>query len=77
MLNEIIDRTCARMNGMKLEEYIPVESSDEEIPDALRLRLHDDVLKSVEQELVKLVTAKESKREAAVQLCNTDLRGRV
>jgi radical SAM superfamily enzyme YgiQ (UPF0313 family) len=63
LLNEITDRTCARINGQGLEDYVPIESSDVAVPDALRLRLHDDVLKSVEQELMKLVRKKESAAE--------------
>jgi hypothetical protein len=57
LLNEIIDRTCARFNGQKLGDYTPADSADAEVPDIRTLRLGEDVLNSVEQELLKLVRA--------------------
>jgi radical SAM superfamily enzyme YgiQ (UPF0313 family) len=52
-LNEICDRTCAKFNGQAPETFVPVEGSDAPVPDVKRLRLADDVLMSVEQELVR------------------------
>jgi radical SAM superfamily enzyme YgiQ (UPF0313 family) len=52
-LNEIVDSTCARINGQEYKDYVPVDP----VPDAGKLRLHEDVLKSVEQELLKLAQA--------------------
>lgn len=60
LLHEIVDRTCARLNGQKFEEFTPVETAAAPVPDAKRLRLHDDILKSVEQELLKLVQSQEA-----------------
>lgn len=57
LLNEIIDRTCARVNGQKFEEFVPKEPGDKIIPDSTKSRLSEDVLNSVEQELIKLVHA--------------------
>ena len=58
LLNEIVDSTCARINGQKLEDYVPADYTDTCIPDAKKHHLHEDILKSVEQELIKLVQAK-------------------
>ena len=55
ILKELCDKVCAKFNGVKPEEFVPIEGADLEIPDALHKRLNDDVLKSVEQELIKLV----------------------
>jgi radical SAM superfamily enzyme YgiQ (UPF0313 family) len=55
LLGEIIYRTCARMNGQNIEEFTPAEPSDVPVPDVKRLRLGDDIINSVEQELLKLV----------------------
>ncbi|MCK9419586.1 MAG: B12-binding domain-containing radical SAM protein [Nitrospirae bacterium] len=57
LLLEIVDRTCARFNDQKLEDYVPVDSADATVPDSRALRLGEDVLNSVEQELLKLVQA--------------------
>lgn len=54
LLNEIIDRTCARLNGQRLEDFVPVENPDEPVPNTKRIRLGEDVLNSVEQELLRL-----------------------
>ncbi|MCK9419587.1 MAG: B12-binding domain-containing radical SAM protein [Nitrospirae bacterium] len=58
-LYEIVDRTCARFNGEKHNGDRRADA-DVEVPDPLRTRLHDDILKSVEQELFKLVQAKKN-----------------
>lgn len=57
-LSDIVDRTCARVNGQNLEDFIPVFDRDIAIPDFRKIQLHDDVMKGVEQELFKLVQAK-------------------
>jgi radical SAM superfamily enzyme YgiQ (UPF0313 family) len=53
-LREICDRTCARFNGQPPEEFVPVEAGGAATPDVRGIRLSEDVLKSVEQELIKL-----------------------
>jgi radical SAM superfamily enzyme YgiQ (UPF0313 family) len=58
LLEEMADRTCARINGQNYEDFIPVESSEAVVPDYKKMRLHDEVIKSVEQELIKLVQEK-------------------
>lgn len=58
LLNEIVDRTCANFNGQKPEDYVPIDPSDAVVPDVRRVHLHEDILKSVEQELFKLVKSK-------------------
>jgi len=57
LLKEIVDRTSARFNGQKLADFVPMDSSEVEIPDFRKIRINDDILKSVEQELFKLVQA--------------------
>jgi hypothetical protein len=56
-LNEICDRTCAKWNGQPPEAFVAVESADLVEPDVRRRRLGDDILKSVDQEIAKLVKA--------------------
>jgi radical SAM superfamily enzyme YgiQ (UPF0313 family) len=53
-LNEICDRTCAKFNGQLPQEFMPVELYDISIPEVKGIRLSDDILKSVEQELIKI-----------------------
>jgi radical SAM superfamily enzyme YgiQ (UPF0313 family) len=55
LLNEIVDSTCVRINSQEDEGAVP---ADTPFPDAGKLRLHEDILKSVEQELLKLAQAK-------------------
>jgi len=57
LLNEIVERTCARINGQNLEDFMSAEPADALVQDVRRLRLSEDVLNSVEQELFKLVQA--------------------
>jgi hypothetical protein len=57
-LHEIVDRTCVRFNGQKHNGDMPTGAGEGETPDPMKIRLHDDILKSVEQELFKLVQAK-------------------
>jgi hypothetical protein len=52
-LKEICDRTSARINGEPPQDFVPRETADEPVPSPKRTRLGEDVLKSVEQELVK------------------------
>lgn len=56
-LREIGDRTCAKFNGEPPETFVPVEPADGTVPDVRHLRLGDDVLKSVEQELSRFMRA--------------------
>lgn len=57
-LNEISDRTCARLNGADPIEPASAEASNVTVPDAMKGHLHDDVLKGVEQELFKVAETK-------------------
>jgi radical SAM superfamily enzyme YgiQ (UPF0313 family) len=59
-LQEIADRTCAKVNGQAPQDFVPIESSDAAVPDVRKVRLGEDVLKSVDQELFKYVTAGET-----------------
>jgi radical SAM superfamily enzyme YgiQ (UPF0313 family) len=56
-LNELADRTAAKFNGVAGPDFVPVTEGEVPAKEAIRSRLHDDVLKSVEQELVKLIQA--------------------
>jgi hypothetical protein len=51
---EICDRTSAKFNGHGQQEFIPDNKVDLSMPDVKVNRLGDDILKSVEQELIKL-----------------------
>lgn len=55
LLRDIADRTCARLNGQKLEDFEPVVVPAAKVIPVKPAGLHEDVLKSVEQELFKLV----------------------
>lgn len=57
LLNEIVDRTCARFNGQTFESYVAVYNSSVPKLGIEQIRLGDDVLNSLEQELLKLVEA--------------------
>jgi radical SAM superfamily enzyme YgiQ (UPF0313 family) len=53
-LKELCDRTCAKFNGTPPQDFVPRDEAGEEtVPSALRLRLGEDVIKSVEHELIK------------------------
>jgi len=54
-LKELGDRTCARLNGLPPESFIPIDDDASEVPEVRRIRLGDDVLKAVEQTLVTFV----------------------
>jgi Radical SAM superfamily/Domain of unknown function (DUF4070) len=56
-LKEICDRTSARLNGQPPQTFVPRDTADEPVPSPTRIRLGEDVLKSVEQELVKYLAA--------------------
>ncbi len=53
ILKDICDGTCARMNTQSPDEFVAIEDDDAQIPDHRRIGLSDDVLKSVEQGLIK------------------------
>ncbi len=65
LLKKIVDRTCAKVNGQKLEEYMPLDPTNNPVSDARKFFLHDDILKGVEQELFKLVQEKEAQQHLA------------
>lgn len=52
-LKELSDRTCAKFNRVPPQDFEPVESSSEPVPSVLKLRLGEDVIKSVEHQLIK------------------------
>lgn len=55
-LKELSDRTCAKFNGVPPDSFEPVEAIDGlEIPNVKRTRLGDDVLRTVDQELLRFV----------------------
>ena len=56
-LEELTDRTCAKFRGVPGPEFVPVTEGDVPMKDVVRSRLSEDVIKSVEQELVKLICA--------------------
>jgi hypothetical protein len=55
LLEEITDRTCARMNGVGFEEFLPKPVPREAGAIVWGRKLHEEVLKGIEQELIKLV----------------------
>jgi pyruvate-formate lyase-activating enzyme len=59
-LAELCDRTCARMNGDAPEKFVPVEDETLPVPDVKRIRLGEDVLRSVDQELLRFVQARQA-----------------
>jgi hypothetical protein len=54
-LNELCDRTCAKFNGVPPDTFEPIEAvaEDVEIPNVKRTRLGDDVLRTVDQEILR------------------------
>ena len=58
-IKEICDQVCAKFNGQAPEEFIPVgdNGTTMPIPHGI-LRFGDDVLKSVEQEMIRLFTCR-------------------
>jgi radical SAM superfamily enzyme YgiQ (UPF0313 family) len=54
-LKELCDRTCARLNNVAPETFVPVDDPTAEVPDVKRTRLHEDVLRTVDQELARFV----------------------
>ncbi len=57
LLEDICDRSCAKHNGQRPDEFTSAVQGDVHLKDIKRLRLDEDVLKSVEQILVKLASA--------------------
>jgi radical SAM superfamily enzyme YgiQ (UPF0313 family) len=57
-LNELCDRSCAKYNGKQPEEYLPDNTQDTAIPKKISKSLKDDILKSVEQEILLLAANK-------------------
>jgi radical SAM superfamily enzyme YgiQ (UPF0313 family) len=56
-LDELADRTCAKFNGVAGPDFVPVTEGEVSMREVVRSRLSEDVIKSVEQELVKLIQA--------------------
>ena len=57
LLEEISDKTCARFNGQSSEEAGGAGSLDTAVQDVRGLRFDEDVLKCLEQELMRLAQA--------------------
>jgi len=57
LLNELADRTCARFNGQPPQDFRPVTQGQVPLREVKRRRLADDVIQSVEQELVRIELA--------------------
>jgi radical SAM superfamily enzyme YgiQ (UPF0313 family) len=57
LFQEMADRACAELNAVPPAGFRPTEDDDTPVPSVGRLRLGDDVLQSVEQELLKLAQA--------------------
>jgi hypothetical protein len=53
-LEEISDRTCARLNGQPPQDFVPRPVGEVDVPSVKRSRLGDDVLKCVGHELIRL-----------------------
>lgn len=58
LIKEISDRTCARFNGQNFEDFVPITVTGETFPYIIGKRLHEEILKGIEQELIKLVQLK-------------------
>ncbi len=63
LLNKITDKVCAEFNENSRERHIIGETENITVPNVKRLRLGEDIIKSVEQELIKLVQAETEKQE--------------
>jgi len=60
-LKELADRTCAKFNGVPPDTFVPIEADEGvEVPDVKRMRLGDDVLRTVDQELLRFTRARET-----------------
>jgi hypothetical protein len=53
-LDELADRSCAKLNDVAPETFVPEKILEGGIPSVRRTRLTEDVLRAVEQEIVKL-----------------------
>jgi hypothetical protein len=65
-LNEVSDRTCAKFNGVPPQDFQPVDADGIAVPDFKKIRLHDDILKNVGQELFTLLVKREQSQQAVV-----------
>lgn len=63
-LEEVCDRTCAAFNGQPPEQFVPSSETDVVVPNVTRLRLADDVLKTVEQILLSVGVAPRARAAA-------------
>jgi uncharacterized protein DUF4070 len=58
-LKELADRTCAKFNGVPPDTFVPKEAGErDEVPDVKRNRLGDDVLRTVDQELLRFTRSR-------------------
>ncbi len=51
-LNELSDRTCQKFNDKVPENFVRIQEETRKLPDVKRTRLADDILRSIEQELI-------------------------
>jgi len=58
ILNDIVDNTCVRFNGEKPNEFKLVVATNGNVSDVKNTQLHEDILKSVEQELIRFIQSK-------------------
>jgi radical SAM superfamily enzyme YgiQ (UPF0313 family) len=65
-LNEICDRTCASFNGTQPQDFVPATTTDLSIPNVKRTRLADDVLMSVDQELLKFIKTRSVRSQVSM-----------
>jgi hypothetical protein len=66
-LREVSDRTCAKFNGTPPQDFQPREPDGIAVPDYRKIRLHDDILKNVGQELFTLMVQREQARQAVTK----------
>lgn len=55
LLEDITDRTCARVNGVNFEDFTPIAITAATPPVTWEAKLHEEILKGIEQELIKLI----------------------
>ncbi|MHC4258980.1 MAG: B12-binding domain-containing radical SAM protein [Planctomycetota bacterium] len=53
-LNDICDRTCAKLDSQPPEDFVPNELGDSSVPNMKCIQLGDDILKTVEQTFLKI-----------------------
>lgn len=67
-LNEVVDRTCTRLNSQPLREHLPIEPADKAVSNVNQHRLKDDILVGVEHELMKMKLS-QARAETSEGIC--------